>query len=443
MTFTHALSTNNYGPFKFVVATSAANGTHTTLASAVAAASSGDTIYLRDPVTENVTLRDGVNIACLPFKGGNGTAVAITGKLIDNGSAVNVVITGVTLTTNSDNCIALTGSGSSVTVERCSLNFSNATGINVDTNAGVTLKNCTGNLGTIGIAFWTGNGNITADFCVFTNSGASTTASNAVGGVNLRSVIMVSPLSTSSTGPLTLDRCTINTGAQNVTCLTTAGTNAPTLTASSFASGTAVAISIGSGTSVTCTLITVNSSNTNAIDGLGTIVNAGISFTGTSSKISTTTQTAKNFDVGGISFNGGTDILSSYISPTSWTPTLVGQSTAGTTTYSSQLGSYVRIGSLVWLWGNITITAATGTGNAVIGGLPITASGASNNYLGSCFLSGTGWAWPAGSTMLTPAIIPAAGTSMLIEGSGSSTANQPLQMTNAALNIWFTIVYRA
>jgi hypothetical protein len=134
--------------------------------------------------------------------------------------------------------------------------------------------------------------------------------------------------------------------------------------------------------------------------------------------------------------------MSSYIGPTSWTPTLTGGTVAGATTYTSQLGTYIRIGSLVWVWGNITITAATGTGNAVIGGLPFSASGASNNYLGSCFISGAGWAWPVGSTMMTPAIVPSAGSSMLIEGSGTATGNQPLQMTNAAFNIWFTIVYR-
>ena len=46
MTFTHALSTNNYGPAKFIVDALVANGTHTTIASALTSASSGDTIFL-------------------------------------------------------------------------------------------------------------------------------------------------------------------------------------------------------------------------------------------------------------------------------------------------------------------------------------------------------------------------------------------------------------
>jgi hypothetical protein len=105
MAFTHALSTNNYGPAKFVVATSAANGTHTTLASAMSAASSGDTIFLRDSVTENVTLTPGVNISSWPSGSSlNGTGNAkITGKLTMTGAG-SVTIVGIQLETNSDAC---------------------------------------------------------------------------------------------------------------------------------------------------------------------------------------------------------------------------------------------------------------------------------------------------------------------------------------------------
>ena len=87
MGFTHALSTNNYGPSKFVVATSAANGTHTTLASAMSDASAGDTIFIRDSVTENVTITPGVNIAS--YYGSADDSPAITGTLTMTGAGTS------------------------------------------------------------------------------------------------------------------------------------------------------------------------------------------------------------------------------------------------------------------------------------------------------------------------------------------------------------------
>jgi pectin methylesterase-like acyl-CoA thioesterase len=69
MTFTHALSTNNYGPAKFIVSSSAANGTHTTIAAALTSASTGDTIFIRPGTyTENLTLKAGVNLTALSIK---------------------------------------------------------------------------------------------------------------------------------------------------------------------------------------------------------------------------------------------------------------------------------------------------------------------------------------------------------------------------------------
>jgi hypothetical protein len=55
-----------------------------------------------------------------------------------------------------------------------------------------------------------------------------------------------------------------------------------------------------------------------------------------------------------------------------FTPTLVGFSTAGTTTYSTQTGLYTKIGRQVTYIVNLLITATTGTGAAVLGGFPFT-----------------------------------------------------------------------
>lgn len=55
-----------------------------------------------------------------------------------------------------------------------------------------------------------------------------------------------------------------------------------------------------------------------------------------------------------------------------YTPTYVGATTAGVTTYTTQDGFYVRLGSLVFFHGRVIWTAATGTGSAIVS-LPFTA----------------------------------------------------------------------
>jgi hypothetical protein len=55
-----------------------------------------------------------------------------------------------------------------------------------------------------------------------------------------------------------------------------------------------------------------------------------------------------------------------------FTPTLVGFSTAGATTYSTQTGLYTKIGRQVTYIVNLVVTATTGTGAALLGGFPFT-----------------------------------------------------------------------
>ena len=57
-----------------------------------------------------------------------------------------------------------------------------------------------------------------------------------------------------------------------------------------------------------------------------------------------------------------------------WTPTIIGSTTAGTGTYTTQAGIYVRVGNMVYISGTVIWTAHTGTGNMLIAGLPFTRS---------------------------------------------------------------------
>jgi hypothetical protein len=76
-----------------------------------------------------------------------------------------------------------------------------------------------------------------------------------------------------------------------------------------------------------------------------------------------------------IQFGSGT-VLSVYEEGT-YVPTLEGGTTAGTTTYTAQVGFYTKIGNRVNFDLTIIYTAATGTGEARIS-LPFTANAATN-----------------------------------------------------------------
>lgn len=61
-----------------------------------------------------------------------------------------------------------------------------------------------------------------------------------------------------------------------------------------------------------------------------------------------------------------------------FTPFSYGTSSAGTGTYTSQIGKYTKIGNCVYFQIYIIQTAHTGTGNMRIGGLPFNSSSTSN-----------------------------------------------------------------
>lgn len=91
-----------------------------------------------------------------------------------------------------------------------------------------------------------------------------------------------------------------------------------------------------------------------------------------------------------------------------WTPSIVGATSAGTTTYSGRSGLYTKIGNRVWVQFDANVTNMTGTGNLIINNLPFTSA------------SGTAQSSPVISTNLP---YPTTTTQLnLYVGSGSTTA---------------------
>jgi len=298
MSFTHAIGTNRYGEADLIVSTNAANGTHVTLASAMSAATSGQTIFLRDSVTENVTITPGVNIAS--WDGGTLNTPSITGTLTMTGAGTST-ISGIRLVTNSAAVIAVTGSAASIlNLDNCYLSCTNNTGITFSTSsasAQINIFNSAGDLGTTGIAYFSHSSAGTLNFhnCYMTNSGVSVTASTCSAGTTLlKHTFFANPITSSGTAVLSSAFCSYSAFG-NTTALTMGGSGAQSTTFDGYSTGTAAAISIGSTAAVTSCQI--GSSNANAITGAGTINLTDCTFTN-STTINTTTQTPAYFKYG-------------------------------------------------------------------------------------------------------------------------------------------------
>lgn len=296
MTFTHALATNNYGESKFIVSANAYEGTHTTIAAALTAASSGETIFIRTGTyTENLTLKVGVNLCAFDCDSETPNVTIIGTCTLT--TAGTVTISGIRLQTNSAAAIAVTGTLASIlNLKNCYLNFTNNDGITFSSSSAsalIFIDNCNGNLGTTGIKLFAHSsaGTLVFTFDRFTNTGLSTTASTCSSGVVLASFSnFSSPLSFSSTGSISAHHIEINCTLLNVTALTVGG-GTSVIGSTGFSGGTASAISVGTGTTLGLGQCSIQSTNTNAITGLGTLNYSGLDFTDTSGQINTTTQT--------------------------------------------------------------------------------------------------------------------------------------------------------
>jgi len=124
-----------------------------------------------------------------------------------------------------------------------------------------------------------------------------------------------------------------------------------------------------------------------------------------------------------------------------FTPTAYGASTAGTTTYAAQTGSYTKVGDTVSVDIYISWSAMTGTGNLQIGGLPFTSSSASNYYATGTVVPLLGITWPSGKTQLNP-IIGTSGTFMSIYGSATDTNSLATSTDNELVVLAISLTYK-
>lgn len=266
------------------------HGDFTTIQAAINAASSGQIIYVRPGTySENWTPKSGVTITAAT--GFDLNDVIIIGK-VSISIAGSYRIDNVTLQTNSDYAIEITGSDAiTLNLSNIALICSNHTGINFsNSNAGSVISSLYSifSLLTTGIATYTSScpGNIIFYYCISANEGLSITpSSNSAGVASHLFCTWDVAISSSGTGATSLESCRLDLDTENATCLSLTGTAIGTLLQSIVISGTASSVSIGAGCTANITHTVVSSSNANAISGSGTLNKAFIAFLGSSSTV--------------------------------------------------------------------------------------------------------------------------------------------------------------
>ncbi len=275
-----------------VNSTSNAGGNYSTIGAAIAAASSGDTIFVMPgntgTYTEDFTLPAGVHLT--GFVGDElAPNVTIIGKITFT-AAGSSTITGLRLQTNADFFIVVSGnSASQLWVRNCYFNCADHTGISFTSSSGsaeLRILDCRGVIGTTGITLFTHSSSGTLGLVRNGMTlGVSTTASTCSSGAcNVSYCSYGFPITYSGTGGGTLLFSQFI--VTNTTCVTFGGSGVQIVNYCLFTSGSASAISMS--TATTLDYVDVSSSNVSAIAGSGALTAGVITFSGSSSTIAPT-----------------------------------------------------------------------------------------------------------------------------------------------------------
>lgn len=270
------------------------NGTHTTIASALTSATSGDTIFLLPGTyTENITLKAGVNITANICDAQNPNVI-INGKCTFT-SAGKVCISGVKLKTNSDYFLTVTGSAASnVEIFNCFLEATNNTGINNASSGGgtISLSYCQGTALSNNKFFQNSGSNLVIEFSDI--EGSSTTDSTvSAGTVEILYSYLTFGITTSSTGILVCVYTQFTAGITHGS--TTAGTTLFKCLLGTISGGTA-SVTVAASCTLTLYDCNLNASGSNAVTGSGTISFNNLSFVNANT-MSATTQTPGYRDI--------------------------------------------------------------------------------------------------------------------------------------------------
>jgi hypothetical protein len=140
----------------------------------------------------------------------------------------------------------------------------------------------------------------------------------------------------------------------------------------------------------------------------------------------------KGIDFSATPGTGTSELLSDYEEGT-WTPTIQGLTTGGTTTYTTQSGKYTRVGRQITCTGVVEWSAATGTGNMVVGGLPVNATS-----VGASATIGYAQIGVGNITSIAGVVVGAASYFNLYKYAAGASANITVENTGS---LYFSITY--
>ena len=400
-----SITLNPYNCAKFIVDPTANIGTHQTIAAALAAASSGDTIFIRPGTyTENLTLKDGVNLTAfscdgtVSAQGNETTAHVIILGTVTASFAGQAVMAGIQFKTNGASAIVTSGANvGSLTFNGCSIFANDSTGMTLNATTKLNFYNCvfrsssTNNLFTC-----TSTNGIDVENCIFNLSATAAASTIAAGRIVFNACDMHGlNITTSSGGGIFVNACYWQYGDQAL--LTTAGTGTSEVYNSFLNSDSASTISSGAGTIVNIANCEISSTNTNAITGAGTLNYSGIVFTNTSSTINTTTKTLlpaspSNATSGFVFTSTGANTAPTWQAPAASSISITGNSggaltgNAFTFTGGTTGLSFAGATSTETLGGTLVV-ANGGTGVATLTGLALGAG--TSNFTGVTFVAST------------------------------------------------------
>jgi len=433
---------------RFVVDPTTDRGTHTTIASAVAAASSGDSIMIRPGTyTEDYTDPGGLNFFAAPNTNINGN-VTIVGKITQT-AAGNSTYSGIQFQTNGDVILEFAGSGSIQTnFFNCSFFFSDGDCFTVNNaSCSPNFNNCNFHQTADSLDLYNITLCGTAKFIncrLFNSSSVPGIANIAAGNVSIiNSSFQEHRFTAGTTSIFQAFDSTFDGDGNNIVLVTTSGTGAShEINGCSFTSGSAASISIGSGTTCKIGEIEVNSTNANPVTGAGSINYGEIVFSNTGNGINVTSSTARSVATGQISFDDGTNYLDYYEEGT-WTPELTGSTGAPTIAYTSQIGRYTRIGNMVYVKALVIVnTISGGSGSVRITNLPFTsANDGCQNPTGGVIPNGVDY--DNAATFLTAAVPANVAYAVVYEAKDAATGSAvSITDFSASDNITIGITYR-
>lgn len=298
-----------------VSAGGAADGAnYTTISSAYAAAvSAGEpqTVFIQPGFYfEDIVLQPKINLSAFgsdsglnDFNTDAGGCVVIIGKLstVDTSPTDNVTVYGIVLQSSSDYFLEVEGTSTiCVNLVNCYLLNVSHTGIhftNSNSSTEINILYCGGTIqASSGISLFSHSsaGTLNINYSEITKPGPNVFNSTvSSGNLSINHSTLNFPITSSGTSAVEISHSSIDNSNNNATSLTLGGSGAHSVSHSTINSGSASAISISNTT--TLDLCDINSSNTNAITGSGTVGLAGIVFTGSSSGVNTNTVNSLPF----------------------------------------------------------------------------------------------------------------------------------------------------